>query len=137
VAAGLVAAGTDRNRTSRRYNDRGDTLIEILMAIVLIGAIFSAFVIALQTNSTASAEHRNLVTADALLRSSAEATKAAARSQCNSGNAGTGTFTASYPPSITHTALKCPALDDVSQVDLTAALPNGITKVLSIDVRTP
>src|SRR5438105_4092382 len=98
VAGGLVAGGTDRkpcpqyhrNSTATRlnvprprYNDRGDTLIEILMAIVLIGVIFSAFVIALETNSTASTTHRNLVTADALLRDYAEGTKAAVRHDCN------------------------------------------------------
>jgi prepilin-type N-terminal cleavage/methylation domain-containing protein len=120
-----------------RYNDRGDTLIEIIIAVVLIGLIFSAFTTMIAMSSTGSATHRNLVTADALLRSSAEATKAAARAQCNSANAGTGTFVASYPTSVTPSALKCPALNAVSQVDLTATLPNTPTRVLSIDVRAP
>ena len=66
-----------------RYNDRGDTLIEILIAVVLIGVIFSAFMIALETAQTASTRHRNLVTADALLRDYAEGAKAASpTAQC-------------------------------------------------------
>jgi len=125
-----------RKRVVGNGNQRGETLVEIIIAIVLMGLISSAFVIVISTNSTASAEHRNLVTADALLRRSAEATKAAARAQCP-GHAGTGTFTASYPASVTHTALNCPDLDEVSQVDLTATLPNGTPRVLSVDVRTP
>jgi type II secretory pathway pseudopilin PulG len=133
----LVERCAPRRSDPRIANERGDTLVEIIIAIVLIGAISSAFAIAIATGSTASAEHRNLVTADALLRSSAEATKAAARAQCNAGDVG-APITVGYPPSVVATAgPNCPALDNVSQVDLKATLPNGTTRLLSIDVRAP
>src|SRR2546429_5516867 len=120
VAGGLVAGGTDQRTCPRHhlsgepkvhqnsaatglnaptpgYNDRGDTLIEILMAVVLIGVIFSAFVIALETNSTASTTHRNLVTADAVLRDYAEATKQAVRDKPCTGDPAVA-FTVGYTP---------------------------------------
>jgi prepilin-type N-terminal cleavage/methylation domain-containing protein len=132
------------NVPTPRYNDRGDTLIEILMAVVLIGVIFSAFVIALETNSTASTTHRNLVTADALLRDYAEATKAAVRDDCNVPSPTTYT-----PPTMSAAGFSfssvsnpagqnCPAPTTVQRVDLTITeLPSGPSRTLSIDVRTP
>ena len=65
-----------------RRTARGDTLIEVLLAVVIIGVVFSAFFVAMSTGSSASAAHRNYVTADALLRDYAEAAKAGARADC-------------------------------------------------------
>jgi prepilin-type N-terminal cleavage/methylation domain-containing protein len=135
---------TRLNMRMLRYNDRGDTLIEILMAVVLIGVIFSGFVIALETNSTTSSEHRNLVTADALLRDYAEATKAAVRHDCNVASPTTYATTTTSVAGIrfnsasTPAGQNCPAPTTVQRVDLTVTvLPNGPSRTLSIDVRTP
>jgi prepilin-type N-terminal cleavage/methylation domain-containing protein len=168
VAGGLVASRADhrtcpqhrasgepklhRNSTANRlkmpaprYNDRGDTLIEILMAVVLIGVIFSAFVIALETNSTASTTHRNLVTADALLRDYAEGAKAAARTQCPTSTTYTTTttslptgFSVANGNGFTGTTGQCPTGPaTVQEADFTVTLPGGTKRTLAIDVRTP
>jgi len=135
-----------------RYNDRGDTLIEILMAVVLIGLIFSGFATALATSSTASAEHRNLVTADALLRDYAEGAKAAARAQCPTSRTYTTTtttlptgFSVANGNGFSGTNGLCPTdTASVQEADLTVCLhappctpPSGVTKSLAFDVRTP
>jgi prepilin-type N-terminal cleavage/methylation domain-containing protein len=132
---------TQPNVPTPRYNERGDTLVEILMAIVLIGVLFSGFVIALRTNSTASAEHRNLVTADKLLRDNAEATKAAVRHDCAISTTYTTTTTSlpgfNLSSVSTPAGQNCPAVAAVQQVDLTVTTPNGPSRTLQIDVRTP
>ena len=129
-----------------RYNDRGDTLIEILMAVVLIGLIFSGVVIALATSSTASTTHRNLVTADALLRDYAEGAKAAARTQCPTSTTYTTTTTTTIPTGFsvangngfTGTNGQCPTVPaTVQEADFTVTLPGGTKRSLAFDVRTP
>ena len=138
-----------------RYNDRGDTLIEILIAVVLIGLIFSGFVIALETNSTGSTTHKNLVTADAFLRNVAEGAKSAARTQCPSSSTYTTTppavpagFSVAYGTGFTASGDGvCPAnTTSVQQAHVTVCLykapcnpstPVGVTRSLDLDVRTP
>jgi Tfp pilus assembly protein FimT len=126
-----------------KYDDRGDTLVEILMAVVLIGIVFSAFVIAIAMGSTASSTHRTLVTADALLRDYAEATKAAVRRDCGVISPTTYTTTTTSVPGFSFSSTSnpagqnCPAVSAVQQVDLSVAASNGPSRSLSIDARTP
>jgi prepilin-type N-terminal cleavage/methylation domain-containing protein len=129
-----------------RFDDRGDTLLEVLLAIVLIGIVFSAFFAAISTSSTASNTHRNFVTADALLRDYAEAAKSAARTDCRTSTTYTTTTTSlptgfsvtAGPVGFTGTNGLCPAdAASVQQADFTATLPGGMTRTLEIDVRTP
>ncbi len=54
-------------------NETGDTLLEILIAVVIIGIASVALIGTLVTSITSSAEHRSLTTLDTLLRSFAEA----------------------------------------------------------------
>lgn len=125
-------------------DERGETLVEICIALVIIGAVIGAFFAAMTTSATASKSHRDLVTADAVLRDYAEATKTAVRSACGSGAA---TYTVSYtaPANFSVNPLvgqACPPTTGAPaamapQVDLTVTLPNGLPKTLSINVRTP
>jgi type II secretory pathway pseudopilin PulG len=122
-------------------DETGDTLVEILIALVIIGIVMASFFGAITTTATASKTQRDVVTADAVLRDYAESAKQAARDTCNSGNAGAAfapTYTA--PPnsgiSVTATGLTCPTVTRVSPVVITAQLPNGVTKPLTIDVGT-
>lgn len=132
-------------RSHPRYGDRGDTLIEILMAVVLIGVTFSAFAIALATGSTSSTAHRDLVTADALLRDYAEGAKAAARAQCPASTTYTTTttsipsgFSVANGNGFTGTNGVCPtATATVQEADFTVTLPGGTQRSLAINVRTP
>jgi type II secretory pathway pseudopilin PulG len=124
-------------------DETGDTLVEILIAVVIIGIVMGSFFGAITTGARASKTHRDLVTADAALRGYAESAKQAARDTCMSGNAG-APFTPPYtaPPNsgITVAApatdLICPSVNSVSTINITAQLPNGISKDLSIDVGT-
>lgn len=126
----------------RHRDEAGDTLVEICITLVIIGLVVGAFLATYATASTASKAHRDLVTADAVLRDYAEATKNAVRS-CTGGGSYTMTyprplpakFIAISPPS--GTVRSCPAVLSVQQVDLTVTMPNTKVKKLSIDVRTP
>jgi Tfp pilus assembly protein PilV len=66
-----------------RADERGDTLIEILVAVVVIAMAVTAIVGALVAGLDASAQHRNLATDDTLLRSYAEAAKQQIELQAN------------------------------------------------------
>ena len=119
-----------------RPNEAGDTLAEIVIAIVIIGIIAGSFFAAIATTATASKSQRDLVTADAALRDYTESIKADARRDCPNSS----TFTTTTIPGVvvTSNTNQCPVdTTSVQQVDLTAHLPNGTLKHLSIDVRTP
>lgn len=126
---------------THRATEAGTSLIEIIFAIVILGIVSSALVAAVATGASGSAAHRDLVTADAVLRNYAETVKQSVRSSCTSGG---GTWAATYPPPMptgfSVNALagqSCPAVTTTNTVTLTATLPNGMTRSLSIRVRTP
>jgi type II secretory pathway pseudopilin PulG len=127
-----------------RNDEAGDSLIEVIFAIVIIGLVSSALFAAYATGSTASNRTRDLTTVDAVLRNAAEATKTAVRADCLDG----GTYSVDYeaPPGFTAPAdvsgVACPPLVGSVTVQapsilLTAAAPNGATKSLRVVVRSP
>jgi type II secretory pathway pseudopilin PulG len=71
-----------RATVARRGRERGETLVEILLTIVVIGIVGSAAFYAISFGATNSKSHRDFVTADQILRNSAEATKTAVRTTC-------------------------------------------------------
>jgi|1185.fasta_scaffold200646_2 prepilin-type N-terminal cleavage/methylation domain-containing protein len=129
-----------------KCNERGDTLIEILIAIVLIGLMMGALYASITLGASGSNTHKHLATADGLLRNYAEATKKAAKS-CTSG----GTFTVTAPTApagfgITSTPnlsqpQNCPSTTTgtgVLVVQLFVNVPNlSAPKELDVGVRTP
>ncbi len=122
---------------TNRRSEAGETLLEIVMAIVIIGLVVSAYFATFSTQASGSSLQRNLVTADGLLRSYAEATKSAVRANCATSTTFT-TTTPSLPSGFSASANtnQCPAtVSDVKQVDLTVRTPNGVTRALTIDVR--
>ena len=52
-----------------RWSDRGDTLIEVLLALVILGIAGVALLTGFATSITASGTHRNLATLDSSVRS--------------------------------------------------------------------
>jgi type II secretory pathway pseudopilin PulG len=126
------------HRTAR--DQRGTTLIEIVIALVILGGLVSTLLAALATASQGSKQHRDLVTADAVLRDYAEAAKAAVKTSC-AGAGGTASYTVSYTPPAGFTVNSlgtqtCPAPTTVSELDLSVTLPSGAVRNLSIEVRS-
>ena len=123
-------------------DETGETLVEVIIALMILGVVVGAFFATVATTASAAKAHRDLVTADAVLRDYAEAAKQGARDFCLPSNTGTS-FPVSYTPpagsgiTVTATGTTCPAPTTVNRVDITAQLGNGTTKMLSINVRTP
>ena len=119
-------------------NQRGDSLIEIIFAIVVIGLVVSAIVGAITTSENGTSSHRELVTADAVLRNYAETVKSAVRSTCTSAGA---TWSATYSeagyPVNSLAGQPCPAVTTTATATLQVSTPSGVTKSMTIAVRTP
>lgn len=135
-----------------RDNERGDTLIEILLAIVLIGLMMGAVFGSITLSSTGSNKQKKLATADGILRDYAEAAKTAVRDPINGcGKANPTTFTVtapSAPPGFTVTppsiSQSCPPTTnanptlDVQIVQLFVRMLNiSAPKELDVALRTP
>ena len=60
---------------THRDDERGDTLIEILLAIVLIGLMMGVLYASITMGATGSNTQKNLATADGILRNYAESAK--------------------------------------------------------------
>jgi type II secretory pathway pseudopilin PulG len=58
--------------TRSRRSESGDTLIEVLLAIVILGLASVSILLAFATTISGSAEHRSLTTMDTVLRTAAE-----------------------------------------------------------------
>lgn len=56
----------------RRSSDSGDTLVEILITLVLMGIVAAALLGALMTSIRASAEHKNLAQDDSVVKTALE-----------------------------------------------------------------
>lgn len=123
------------------HDERGDSLIEIIIAIVVIGMVVSAITAAISTSENGSVAHRQLVTGDTVMRNYAEAVKTAVRTSCTSSG---GTWTATYPPPLppgySVNALSgqtCPNVTATALVSLQVRLPNNTIKSMDVVVRTP
>lgn len=72
------------DETAPPKHDSGETLIEIVMTVVIVGLTFTALFASLATAGTAANAQRNSVQADIIMRNYAEATKLAAQ-ECIAG----------------------------------------------------
>jgi prepilin-type N-terminal cleavage/methylation domain-containing protein len=128
-----------------RFEDqRGETLVEVLIAILLIGAISAAYFATATTQTRSSAFNRELVQADAVARSYAELAKALVRNGCTPDsvlNVDTSTFPTGYnatAPTSGPGARLCPHSATQPQViDLTVTTPSNAAAHLSFEVLTP
>lgn len=121
-------------------SQRGDSLIEIIIAIVVIGLVVTAVVAAINTSVNGSASHRELVTADGVLRNYAESVKQTVRASCSPGGTWTATYPGTIPTGYSVNALAgqtCPAVTSTSPVTVQVTLPNSTVKSMQIVVRTP
>ncbi len=67
-----------------RRSEAGDTLVEVLLAIVILGIASVALLLAFGTSISGSASHRNLATFDTVLRTAAEETTSLMQQQSSS-----------------------------------------------------
>src|SRR5438132_8789326 len=82
---------------TRQRSESGETLLEIIMALVIIGLVVSAYFATYSTSALGSTSHRDLVTADGLLRRYAETIKGAVRHDCASSTTYTTTTSTTIP----------------------------------------
>jgi prepilin-type N-terminal cleavage/methylation domain-containing protein len=125
----------------RTRNEQGLSLVEVILAIVILSVVLTAFMATLTTAVDGSRQHRDLVTADATLRDFAETVQSAVRSSCTTAGA---TWTASlaspsgFTPSTLTATGTCPAVTTISSpITLSVTTPNGTVKSLDIEVRSP
>ena len=78
-----VRARATANQGESRFNDAGDTLVEVLLALIVLGLASVALLIAFSTSISASAEHRQLATSDIALSAVSQQAIASVDSQLN------------------------------------------------------
>jgi len=132
---------TRHNDAPRRSAEAGETLIEILVSMIIIATAIAALLGGLATTTLASARNRDLATANAILRSYAEAVKQDARahySDCaNSYDPATANYFRPSSWSAPTNAVVSPscATNGWQQVDITVTTPSNSIRKLSIVVR--
>jgi hypothetical protein len=118
--------------------DIGETLIEILLTMVIIGLTVTALLASLTTAGNAGIAQRNSVKADVVMRNYAEATKAAVQG-CVVG----GTYTVVYPVplpagfAVGGAGTVCPSVAAPQLLTLTVTGPSGLHATMQIKVATP
>ena len=71
--AATIADPIQNSTRRRRDSDRGDTLVEVLIALVILGLAAVALLVAFATSMSASAEHRNIATYNEVLSTASQA----------------------------------------------------------------
>jgi type II secretory pathway pseudopilin PulG len=118
-------------------------LVEILISIVIIGAVVSAVFYSYATATKASKSQRDLVTADAVLRQYGETIQAGVQHDCVNGATTYTTTPVSLPatfsaPTISPAGQNCPSSSALTPVTINLTLPNGAThKQLVMELRSP
>jgi type II secretory pathway pseudopilin PulG len=126
----------------RKGGDEGESLVEIVVALVLIGLVVSALMAGLATAARASKSQRDLVQVDTVMRSYAEAIKHQVRDECGKGHAGYD-LTSYTPPAgsgitvdIGGVAQACPTT--ATNIPLTLTVRKGaLQRTMSIEIRKP
>lgn len=123
----------------RGRRDIGETLVEIMLTIVIIGLTVGALLSALGTVGKAANSQRISVSADYVMRGYAEATKLGAQS-CTVG----GTFIVTYsapagftPSGVSATGNTCPPVATPKLLQLKVIGPLGLQETMDIKVSTP
>jgi type II secretory pathway pseudopilin PulG len=126
----------------RARTDIGETLIEIVLTVVIIGLTVTALLSSLATAGNAGNVQRISVQADVVMRNYAEATKAAVEG-CVAGGSYSVTYPATeapLPPGFTlptGAGGLCPAVNTTQALTLLVAGPLGFRDSMDIKVRTP
>lgn len=135
----------ERGQVTER-DESGETLAEVLSTIVIIGLAIAALLAGLSTTILSTSRHRDLATADTLIRGYAEALKQASHAgYINSASTYNITSTAYTLPSgwaapanqvLYPDPNPCPGTDPgTQQVRVTVTTPRNVTQSLDIWVR--
>ncbi len=118
--------------------DLGESLVEIVITVVIIGITVTALLSGLGSAAAAGNAHKVGVQADTAMRNYAEAVKSAVR-RCREGQSWTPDFSppAGFRVSMTPDDPSCPSVKEARRLDLTVDSPTGTQQVLTIVVRTP
>jgi type II secretory pathway pseudopilin PulG len=127
----------------RARGDRGETLVEVLLTIVIIGLTITALLSSLAAAGNAGNMHRSSVQADYILRNYAAAAKAQAQ-LCTAGSSFAVVYTppAGFAVGGIAAGSVCPGpstlpLAYIAPYTLTVAGPLGFHDSLDVRVRTP
>ena len=120
--------------------EAGVGLIEVIMAMLVLGGAIAALLAAITTAVYSSNTHRNLVRTDTVMRNYAEATKQAVRDGCDGGTSG-GNYSVTYSAtdfsfSTSPSGQTCPNATTPTLLTLSVTGPAG-TKNMQIMVRRP
>lgn len=120
----------------RRRDERGETLVELLVAIVIIGTAVVAVMAGLQLSIKASDLNRRQANSGSAVRSAAEVIERyvnadkANYDDCASANAYRSQVTLDLPSGYTATQSAAQAWNGTSWVTCTASLDKGVQRVL-------
>ena len=134
-----------------RRSEAGDTLIEVLLALVILGLASVALLLAFATSISGSAEHRTLATADTVLRTVAEETISQMQQNSSGAFACPSTFTASPTVPIGYSVTSItvqywngsnfsssnPCVANSSQLVTITVTSNGVSYSISVVVQDP
>jgi type II secretory pathway pseudopilin PulG len=124
----------------RKGGDEGESLVEIVIALVLIGLVLTALMAALATAARASKSQRDLVKVDTVMRSYAESVKNEVRTGCENPVTTPNYFDYFTPPlgfTVSQSDAKiCPLRTTILKQRLTVS-GNGVTRIMEIEVRSP
>ncbi len=126
----------------RARGDTGETLVEVMLTIVIIGLTVTALLSSLATISNAGTAQRNSVQTDVVLRNYAEAAKSATQ-DCTAGAPYVVAYAppAAYPVVVTVVppvvANVCPPVGAPWTLRLTVTASSGFRSDMDIKVRTP
>lgn len=118
--------------------DVGESLLEIVMTVVIIGITVSALVSGLASAAGAGEAHRQSVRSDTVMRNYAEAAKSAVRA-CRDG----AEWKPDYSPpdgfevSMSPEDTSCPSVKESRRLELSVVSPSGTRDVMTIVVRSP
>ena len=131
----------------RCRDEAGIALVEIVIALVVIGLVVTAYFATFTTSAQVSKQHRDLVRADEVLRDYAEAVKRAVRDDCIDPQTRAprpgAQITPEYSPppgsgfTVSATGLACPSVTETGTVLITASHRDVQPPPLTIEVRTP
>jgi type II secretory pathway pseudopilin PulG len=127
-----------RRDLRRPRPDAGETLVEIVMTVVIIGVAVTALVSGLASTAAASTTNKNTVVADTVMRNYAEALKDAS-GDCVEGQALVVNYTApaNFVAVVTPSVPLCPAPTETQSLTLDVDGPDGVHQTMQIVVRTP